>query len=252
MPGYPGFQLQSGINQQMKHILIADDHTIIRDGLKAMLQLSDRSIRIVGEAANGKALLQLLNTMQGTPPVDLVLMDIDMPEMDGLTATRHIRKHFPEIKVIILSMLEDERFVTQAFQAGASGYLLKSVGYAELARAVEVVAEGGQYITAEITLNLLSKQPLATPQTAGPAEGQTAVAEVSTQAPSRESNLTRRELEVLQLIAQGYTNAEIADRLFTSKRTVENHRQSLLEKTGSKNTALLIRYAIAHHLIDNA
>jgi len=235
----------------MINVLVVDDHTIVRDGLKAMLQLSDKHIQVIGEAGTGRALIDLLNTTveTGNPLPDVVLMDINMPEMDGLAATRHLRKHFPQIKVIILSMMEDEQFITEAFQAGAAGYLLKSVGYPELTHALEVVTEGGQYITAQITLNLLGKKP-----------GHSALSKTATEpgthlppsvsVASTKVHLTRREIEVLRLIAQGYTNAEIADQLFTSKRTVENHRQSLLEKTGSKNTALLIRYALTHHLLD--
>ncbi len=235
----------------MIRVLLADDHTIIRDGLKAMLQLSDTFIQVTGEAASGKALIELLETTHDTKSAEIVLMDINMPEMDGLMATAHIKQHFPEIKVIILSMMEDERFVAKAFQAGAMGYLLKSVGYPELTRAIEVVAGGGQYITAQVTLNLLGRQsvPSRTTETAA-AQAIAAPDESPALNTSPVLHLTKRELEVLQLIAQGYTNAEIADQLFTSKRTVENHRQNLLEKTGSKNTALLIRYSLTHRLLD--
>ncbi len=236
----------------MIHVLLADDHTIIRDGLKTMLELSGKFIQVTGEASNGKDLLELLSSTSSVK-ADLVLMDINMPEMDGLTATRHIKQKFPHIKVIILSMMEEEHFITEAFQAGATGYLLKSVGYAELTRAIEVVVEGGQYISAQITLNLLAKPPVPSSETANVKEPQAVMPSeeaVSPAAVSMDIHLTRREIEVLKLIAQGYTNAQIADQLFTSKRTVENHRQSLLVKTGSKNTALLIRYALTHRLID--
>lgn len=224
----------------MIKLIIADDHKLIRDGLKAMLSEREDLVQIVGEAASGNDLLAILPNSEA----QVVLMDINMPEMDGLLATNYMKQHFPHIKVLILSMVEQEKYVAEALKADAQGYILKTTGSDELLHAIETVARGEQYISTQIALKLLNHQnsQSSPPQSTAWKDSFTDKGEASA--------LSKRELEVLQLIAQGYTNAEIADQLFTSKRTIESHRQSLLEKTGSKNTATLIMYAYKHHLID--
>ncbi|MDX5480142.1 MAG: response regulator transcription factor, partial [Hymenobacteraceae bacterium] len=165
-------------------------------------------------------------------------LDLNMPGKDGFELTKYIRQHHAGVKVLVLSMLEHERYVHQAIAEGASGYLLKNAGKEELSSAIKLVATGTPYICSNFTIDLLKK----THAPEGHAEQQAA------QQPERRE-LTKRELEVLNLIGQGYTNAEIAEKLFTSKRTVETHRQNLLEKTHTKNTATLIKYAIQNGII---
>lgn len=225
----------------MIKVAIADDHPLVREGLKTMLNNSpEAGISLVNEVDSGIALVQLLNEVE----VDVVLMDISMPELDGIQATRQIKQQHPLVKVLILSMLEDERFVAEAMQAGAAGYLTKMVSRKELVRAIQITAGGELYIGTHISLKLLGKTPL-----------QATTVPVFEENPGKnpeenpEKNLTKRELEVLSLIAQGYTTTQMADKLFTSKRTIESHRQHLLEKTNSKNTAALMAYAATHYLL---
>ncbi len=220
----------SQINKSVKVILV-DDHKIIRDGLKAILQ--DGNIEIIGEAENGDQLQKLLET---TMP-DLVLLDINMPGTNGLELTPLLLERYPDLKILILSMHGNDQYIAQAIECGAMGYVLKSTGKEELLHAIQTAATGQPYVSMDISLNLIRKlsnqRQLNDPRLA-----------------IAEHQLTPRELEVLKLIAEGYTNAEIADKLFTSRRTVESHRQHLIEKTQSKNTASLIRFAFTQGIIN--
>ncbi|RAU82899.1 response regulator [Pontibacter arcticus] len=218
--------------EEIKHVrvIITEDHMILRQGLRMLLS-EDSEIDVVGEAGNGVELLELL----AQTPADVVLMDINMPEMDGFEATTRVVSAFPDTRVIALSMLNSLPYVQKIMQCGASGYLLKTTGKDELRSAIKLVAGGTTYICSELAVNMLS----------------------NAMAPAQPANdsithvgLSKREVEVLALIAEGYTNAQIADKLFNSKRTIETHRQNILEKTGAKNTANLIKYAIRHKIID--
>lgn len=213
-------------------VVIVDDHTIIRDGIKALMR-DNEEIEIVGEASNGKELIQLLPNLAA----DVILMDINMPEMDGFEATGYLREKFPDKKVLVLSMLDHENYISKVFEAGASGYLLKNTGREEMVCAVKIVARGGRYLCSDIGFNLLNKlkNPTYKP--------------VENQEDKQVRDLSQREVEILKLIADGLTNAEIADKIFTSKRTVETHRQNIIEKTKAKNTAALIKYAIGKGII---
>ncbi|MHA6247231.1 response regulator [Pontibacter sp. CAU 1760] len=212
-------------------VVVTDDHTIIREGLKSLLE-RDQALVVVGEASNGNELLELL----AHTPADVVLMDINMPYMDGIVATRQVLELYPDTKVIALSMLINMPVVEKMIQSGASGYLLKTSGKEELSSAIQLVASGTTYICSDLSLAMLNKS-------ASPGKPTEATA-------SRGSILSKRELEVLSLVAEGYTNAAIAEKLFTSKRTIETHRQNIIEKTQTKNTANLIKYAIQHKLIE--
>ena len=212
----------------MVNLIITDDHKIIRDGIKSMLR-SEQAIQVVGEASNGTELIDLL----ATTPADVVLMDINMPGKDGFETMEHLAAHFPAVKVLVLSMLDHESYVNRMMNAGAWGYLLKNAGREELSSAIQLVASGTPYICSEVAMDLLKR-------TNSPA---------GLRAEPGIKDLSKREMEVLALIAEGYTNAEIADRLFTSKRTIETHRQNLLEKTNSRNTATLIKFALQRGLI---
>lgn len=214
----------------MINIILAEDHNIVRNGIKMLLE-SDNTIRVDGEAVNGLAVMNQLNQK----PVDIVLADINMPEMDGMQLLKEIKNKFPEIKVIMLSMHDHEKYVVEAFKNGADGYLLKNMGAEELIFAVKFVNQGRKYLCSELTMSLMdtmlkSRQFLMA-------------------MPSNEIDFSLRELEILQLIAEGLTNLEMSEKLFLSKRTIEGHRQSLLDKTSSKNSAALIRYGVLHGLI---
>jgi DNA-binding NarL/FixJ family response regulator len=212
-------------------LILVDDHTIIRDGIKALLK-DKEDIQVVGEASNGKELLDML----AATPADVVMMDVNMPEMDGFETTAYLKEHNENIKVLVLSMLDHESYISKILNAGASGYMLKNTGREELVCGIRIVASGGQFICSTVALNLLKKlqNPNYKPAT-------------TEEKPTRD--LSQREVEILKLIADGLTNAEIADKIFTSKRTVETHRQNIIEKTKAKNTAALIKYAISKGII---
>jgi two-component system response regulator NreC len=216
----------------MLKILLAEDHNIVRNGIKMLLE-TDNSIQIVGEALNG---LQVLEKIDQSQDVDIVLTDINMPEMDGISMIKHVKETNPNIQVVILSMHDNEKYVMEAFAEGAAGYLLKNVAAEELIYALKSIHNGGRYLCAELTMKLIDD--LIT----------------NRQYPSVKNKLTvdfsSREIEVLNHIAEGLTNTEMAEKLFISKRTVEGHRQSLIDKTGSKNTAALISFAFSNGLIN--
>jgi len=212
-------------------VILVDDHTIIRDGIKALLK-DNKDIIVVGEAGTGKELMDMLPNSD----VDVIMMDINMPEMDGFEATSLLQERYSDLKILILSMLDHENYIAKVLDAGASGYLLKNTGREEMICAIKIVAAGGQFISSAISLNLLKKLQ-------NPNYKQISAEEKQTR------DLSQREIEILKLIADGLTNAEIADKIFTSKRTVETHRQNIIEKTKAKNTAALIKYAIGKGII---
>ena len=214
----------------MSRIFLVDDHTIVRDGLRALLA-NEPDISIVGEAGNGQELLDLLPTT----PADVVLLDANMPVLDGLATTLRLRAEYPHVRVLILSMLAHERYIGQLFDAGASGYVLKSAEKDEILVAIQMVISGRQFLCSDLGLSMLRKVLAKDDE---PDES------------TKASRLSRRESEVLQLLSEGLTTNEIAEKLFTSKRTIETHRQNILEKTQTKNTAALIRMAVTQGLLD--
>ncbi|MFD2785050.1 response regulator transcription factor [Hymenobacter rubripertinctus] len=226
----------------MIRILLADDHTILRNGIRALLS-RETDLRVVGEAGNGRQLLELL----ATTPTDVVLMDLNMPVLDGFATMPLLREQFPQVRVLVLSMLGHENYVYRLMRAGALGYMLKNADSTEIIHAIRTVAAGRPFLCTEIGLALLTRL-MERPPAAGPV-GVFAPAE-NTAAGAGRADLSGRELEVLQLIAEGYTNAEISEKLFTSKRTIETHRQNIIEKTQAKNTASLIRLAMTEGLIE--
>jgi DNA-binding NarL/FixJ family response regulator len=210
----------------MTRVFLVDDHTVLREGLRNLLA-DEPTLTVVGEAADGQQLLDQLPTT----PTDVVLLDLHMPVLDGLATTRRLREDFPDVCVLILSMEEHELNIGQVLEAGALGYVLKNADRGEIVVAIQAVATGKRYLCSELGLLMLDKL-LAT----------SAVAPALLAAKSP-NDLTQREREVLQLLADGLTNQKMADKLFTSKRTIETHRQNILEKTGAKNSAALVRYA---------
>lgn len=211
-------------------IIIADDHQIVRDGITAMLDEYEE-IRIVGEAANGPEVLELCKK----DGIDLVIMDLNMGEMGGIEATKRVKKEHPGIKVLALTMMKDDQKIRDMIQAGASGYVFKNSGVEDLLEAIETVMEGELYFSDEAVSTLV---------------GNLNKSDAERKRESEDSELTERELEVLKLICQEYTNKEIGDKLYISVRTVDSHRRNLLQKTGARNTAGLVRYAVEHNLLN--
>ena len=216
----------------MIRVFIVDDHTIIRDGLRTLLQ-ADPLFEVVGEAGNGQDLLDQLPTVAA----DVVLLDLNMPVLDGLATTHRLRAEYPHLRILLLSMMTQERTIGEAMAAGAHGYVLKNADKYEVVAALQGVAAGKRFLCSEIGLGLLEK--LLQQAAEHPAAG----------TPPPGVPLTHREREILQLVASGLTNQQMADQLFTSKRTVESHRQNLLEKTGASNTAALVKYAMEYGLL---
>ncbi|SDH26470.1 DNA-binding response regulator, NarL/FixJ family, contains REC and HTH domains [Pedobacter terrae] len=209
-------------------IILAEDHNLVRNGIKMLLE-SQADIEVIAEADDGQQVLEHLAA--GIIP-DIVLADINMPQMDGISLIKAIKLTYPGIKVVILSMLDNEKYVMQAFMEGSYGYILKNVNESEMLFALKTVAGGDRYLCVELTETLLNRFIHQT-------SAQTEQEEVQV-------DLSMREIEVLHLVAEGYTNQEMADKLFLSKRTIEGHRQTLIDKTGSKNTASLIRFAVVN------
>ncbi|WP_207532226.1 response regulator transcription factor [Desertivirga arenae] len=208
----------------MIKIVLVEDHKIVRNGLKTMLEQED-DFSITGEAGNGAEAISLL---QAGTKADIVLTDVNMPDMDGITLAGTLKRDYPDIKVMILSMMDNEKYVFRAFEAGISGYLLKSTGLEEMIFSIRHINNGNQVICADLGIRMLKKASRA------------AILNEDAEAAHL---LTSRELEILALISEGYTNNEIAEKTFTSRRTVEGHRQSLIDKFGVKNTAQLIKHA---------
>ena len=208
----------------MIRLFLADDHAILRDGLRALLEL-EPALHVVGEAESGE---QLLAQLPATP-CDVVLLDLHMPGLDGLATTRRLRAEFPDVRVLVLSMADHARAIGEVLAAGAAGYVLKNAGHDELVVGVRAVAVGKRFLCSELGLAMLGKVLAGAPAPAAlPASG-----------------LTAREQEILRLVADGLTTAQIAEQLYTSPRTVETHRQNIMEKTGTKNTASLVKAAVS-------
>lgn len=217
----------------MIKIILAEDHQVVRNGIKLLLESQD-GLGVVGEANNGNEVLALLNSGM---KADLVLTDISMEGIDGIELIGRLGSEYPDIKVVVLSMLNNSQHVFRAFENGALGYLVKNIGYEELLFALKHVHSGGRYLSEEISMMLLDKMR----------DAPTSRSDVDTLL--TEMDITQRELEVLQYISEGFTNLEIAERLFLSKRTVEGHRQNLIDKTGVKNSASLIKMAVKTGLV---
>jgi DNA-binding NarL/FixJ family response regulator len=208
-------------------VLLVDDHQLIIDGLKSLMKNAGE-IEIAGTANNGREALRVLEILT----IDVVLMDIDMPVMNGIDALKEIKKGKPAIKVIILSMHDESGMIKNLLALGADGYLLKSTSQDELISAIKKVSDGNKYFSTEVTLSLLNGS------------------QSNSQLPKQQAEiLTTREEEILKLIAEGYSNKEIGTRLFISHRTVDTHRTNLMKKLNTSNIAGLISYAIKSGLI---
>jgi len=210
-------------------VLIVDDHEIVRDGIISLLN-EENKYEIAGQVCNGLEALELL----GKEKVDLVIMDINMPEMNGIQCTRKINKLYPNVKVLVLTMHNEELYLETMLEAGAHGYILKSFGKEELLQAIERVIAGHFYFSGEITLSILKRLTKTEKK----------------KQQKLEIILTKRESEILKLIVKEHTNSEIADLLNISTRTVDAHRRNLLEKIGARNTAGLVKFAVERKLFN--
>lgn len=215
----------------MIKVLLAEDHQIVRDGIKSLLE-KERDMEVVGEAGNGQ---EVLDKIAAGLKADVILADMNMPDVGGIVLLQELQKISPNEKVLFLSMFDNDNYVLEALKNGASGYLLKNINREEMAFAIRHVAGGGKYICSEMSYRILSQ-----------------LSRSRSNVTYRELpvDLSKREVQILALIAEGLTNSEIAEKLYTSKRTVEGHRQNLIDKTGARNTAALIRYAVKQRIID--
>ncbi len=211
-------------------IAIADDYKIYRDGLKVGLA-ADENLQVVLEADNGEDLLQGLKET----PADVILMDLKMPIMDGMEATKEVRLKFPIIKVLVVTMYEDDKFIIHLMENGANGYLLKNADSDEIRKSIYAVHENGYYFNDLVNKALLKKLVMK-----------------GNMKPSFNQNVefTERELEVLKYICEEKTAAEIAKEIFLSPRSVEGIRQRLIEKVGVRNTAGLVMFAIKNGIVE--
>ncbi len=215
--------------EKVCNLIIVDDHSIFRDALKFVLAQSN-NINVIAEASNG---LEFLKILEETMP-DLVLMDIAMPGLNGVDATKEALKKYPDLKIIALSMYGDELYYFQMLEAGAQGFVLKESGSDELLKAITTVMNGDSYFSNHILCNIIKDF---------------AHEDSKTEPEKKEIKLSRRESEVLELICAGYSNNEIAARLGISKRTIEGHRSSLISKTGAKNSIHLVLFAMKNKIL---
>jgi two-component system response regulator NreC len=214
---------------QKIRVLVVDDHTIVRDGICALLALSG-DIEVVGEAVNGSEALKMVGELKP----DVVLMDIAMPIMGGLEATRRIYKEFPTAKVLILTQYDDKEYVFPVIEAGASGFISKAAASSELASGIRSIYQGDSYLSPSVAKLLME-------------DYQRTSSERASQDPY--SRLTERQKDVLKLLVEGYTTHEIADMLVISPKTVEGHKTNLMAKLGIHNRLDLVKYALRKGII---
>lgn len=223
-------------------IAIIDDHQLFREGVKRILEF-EKTFQVVAEGDDGSDALRIVNAYSP----DVVIMDINMPQMNGIEATRELVEKFPDTKIIILSIHDDENYVTHALQTGANGYLLKEMDADALIEAVRVVAEGGCYLHPKVTHNLVKEyRKLTVGRTSG--GGGAYVQTVELRRPLH--LLTRRECEVLQLLADGKSNRGIGEALFISEKTVKNHVSNILQKMNVNDRTQAVVSAIKNGWVE--
>jgi DNA-binding NarL/FixJ family response regulator len=213
-----------------KHrIMVVDDHYIFRNGLIDLLEEID-NVELAGEAYSGKEFLEKLDEVNP----DIVFMDIKMPEMTGIEATRLAMERNPDLKIVALSMFGESEYLDEMLQAGAIGYLLKNIGREDLEKAIQNIAAGKGYFSDEMLI-LVTRKVFARKE--------------EEQIQNTIDSFTKRELEIMELVCKGFSNNEIAVKLHISPRTVGGHRNNLLAKTGLKNSAALVSFALKHKLV---
>jgi DNA-binding NarL/FixJ family response regulator len=203
-------------------IIIADDHTLFRQGLKLILE-DIETIEVVADVANGKELIEAVRELLP----DLIIMDINMPQVNGIEASRTILQEHTDMKILVVSMYGDEQYYNSVIENGVKGFILKDAENTELRLAVNAILNGKTYFSQELLLKLINNRKN-----------------------SDQISLTQRERQILKLICQGFNTTEIASKLFLSERTVENHRANLLDKTGCRNSLSLVLYAFRNNLVD--
>lgn len=210
------------------NILLVDDHEMIRDAIKFYFR-EDPDFEIVAEAQNGLEALDILETAK----IDVLLTDISMPKMTGIELMEEVNERRIDVKVLVLSMLNEASYINKMISLGASGYVLKNTSKNEMKLAIKKIMEGEDYYTEEVYKTIVNSIAKKTPK----------------QRLTMDTQLSEREKEILLLIVNEHTNQEIADKLFISPRTVDSHKRNLLEKTGCKNVAGLVMYAVERNLI---
>ena len=210
-------------------VVVADDHTILRQGIKALLD-NQEEIEVVGEAKDGREAIKVIEELSP----DVILMDIAMPGLNGLEATRRIKKKFPKTKVVVLTMHTNEEYIFQILNAGADGYLVKETAFQDLISAISSVHRGEAFMSPSISKKVLTEYIQR-------AQGKEKVGF---------DTLTTREREILQLVAEGNSNKKIAEALFISPKTVETHRAHIMDKLNIHDRAGLIKYAIRKGMIN--
>ncbi|MEZ5126507.1 MAG: response regulator transcription factor [Thermoleophilia bacterium] len=215
-------------------VLLVDDHEILRKGLRALLS-GQPGVDVVGEAGDGAEAVAKVAELRP----DVVIMDIMMPRMNGIEATTHIHHDCPDSKVLILSMYDDEEYVQQVIRAGASGYVLKGFAADDLLRAIDEVHHGSSFLHPSVAAKLIDAFVRQVP----------AHEQASEHESGDHEHLTPRERQVLKLIAEGNTNQEVADQLLLSRKTVENHRTSIMRKLDAHDVTELVKYALRTGLI---
>jgi two-component system response regulator NreC len=209
-------------------VLIVDDHAIVRTGLRTLLA-SESSLQLVGEATGGYEAIE----MATESPPDILVLDLSMPDLDGIAVTRRLKPMYPDLKILILTLHEDEALLREAIKSGASGYILKRAAEAELISAIQIVMRGDMYVDPSM-LRILIEEPPKSANTVHESVEQ----------------LTPREIDVLKLIVQGYTNRQVGEVLNISVRTVEGHRANLMGKLGLRSRVELVRYAREHGFLE--
>lgn len=214
-------------------LFVVDDHPIFVDGIVNLLK-DTPGFEIIGTASNGQEFLDKIKSRQP----DIVLMDINMPVMDGIEATKELKLHYPKVKVIALTMFNDIRFIKDLLETGAKGYVLKNISREDLIKAIHTVSEGKPFLDFTVQEKVISSMSATDEDEFDEKEADAMV-----------QNITSRELEILQLIALGLTSQDISQKLFISKNTVETHRKNLLAKLNVKNTASLLKFAYKKGLV---
>jgi DNA-binding NarL/FixJ family response regulator len=212
-------------------VILVDDHKLFRDGLKFVINQID-DLEVVAEASNGNEFLEILKHQE----VDIVLMDISMPELDGIQATKMANELYPGIKILVISMFCDEEYYYQMVKAGVMGFVLKESGKNELEEAIKSVLNGETFFSQKLLRDIIFN--LHEPST------------IKNTHKDQDFILTKRESEILKNICEGYSNTQIAEKLFISIRTVEGHKSNLINKTGVKNTISLVMYALKNNLVN--
>ena len=224
-------QRQINNNRKIMKILVADDHAMFADGIELILE-SENDLQIAGKCYDGRSVINYVNKHS----VDIILLDVNLPDINGVEVCKEVLKIQPNLKVIAITMFNEDSYIEEILNNGAKGYILKNTGRDELLKAIRTVAKGESYFSKEVTESIMKS--LMNKRKAG--------TKVAVELPK----ISRREKEVLKLIVEEFTTQEIADTLYISLKTVESHRASLLSKLNARNTAGLVRIALENNLLE--